>query len=107
MAEMYKITVTDQEGNIVKEAEAAGYLICAYRDKKEIGNGVKACGNVLVSANNISDAEVAATMACEETPLGRGHKLLNDMHKKRTAPIRAVWKARKKGAVTCPDGTPR
>lgn len=82
MTEMYKITVADQEGNVLKEAEAEGYLICAYRDEKEIGDGVKACGNVLVFANNISDAEVAATMAFEETPLGRAHKVLNDMHKK-------------------------
>ena len=83
MEKLYKIIVQDQEGNKVAEADAEGYVICAFNDSVEIEDGIKACKSVKVLANNVSDAEVAAVIACEDTPLGKGHKLLNEMAKKR------------------------
>lgn len=83
MSEVYKITITDHEGNIVKEQEAEGYLVCAFSDQKEIVPGITACGKVVISANNVSNVEIAAAMASDDTPLGKAHELLNKMHKKK------------------------
>lgn len=82
MDEMYKITVTDQEGNVVKEAEAEGYLVCAFNGKREIVEGITLKTNALVLAQNITTAEVASVMIHDDSPLGQAHKMLNDMHKK-------------------------
>jgi hypothetical protein len=83
MSEVCKITITDHEGNVVKEQEAEGYLVCAFSDQKEIVPGITACGKVVIFANNVSDAELAAAMACEETPLGKAHEMLSKMRKKK------------------------
>ena len=94
MSEVYKITITDREGNVVKEKEAEGYLVCAFSDQKEIVPGVTACGKVVIFADNVSDAELAAAMACEETPMGKAHELLNKMNKKKR---RLSWLNRRIG----------
>lgn len=79
MSEVCKITITDHEGNVVKEQEAEGYLVCAFSDQKEIVPGITACGRVVIFGNNVSAAELAAAMACEDTPIGMAHEMLNEM----------------------------
>jgi len=83
MAEMYKITVTDQEGNVKKELMAEGYLICSFKDERDFGDDVKLKCNATVVADNVTAAEIASVMMHEETPIGQARKMLNEMAKKK------------------------
>lgn len=83
MAEMYKITVVDQEGNVKKELMAEGYLICSFTDERDLGDDVKLKCNATVVADNVTAAEVASVMMHEETPLGQARKMLDEMEKKK------------------------
>lgn len=78
---MYTIKVFEENGELKKEAQCDGFVICAFDGKKEIAGKIYS-GRADVMTCNISTVEIMAVMLSDGNPLKDAYDALLEMKKK-------------------------